>query len=227
MVVNAKKSKKPKKGAKLEPTEPDVTAKHKNITRLQGAGRRAQGWWVRVYRTVDDKQKCYSKLFSDSHYQGSDVTALTAAIAWRQQTLKACPAPATGGRREAPKPPGYGTVRRVQSSYRPRPVNGKAQERKFYYAWVVWIRIEDGRSAGTKWSITRWGEQGAYERAMKWCKQVRKDLKARLNIKRLPSMSIEPVSKGPEDVVHIKAGVSYCGDVAELTPRKVNERKAS
>jgi hypothetical protein len=134
-------------------------ARHQNITRMDYA--RAHGWWVRIYRNCAGKQKnCLSQLFSDGVY-GGKRKALVAAIAWRDQMLELLPAKKQSG---ALRPPGYGYVVRYQGSNR----------------WTAWLRTEGRGVKSTRYSIARWGADGAYDKAAAWLKREQRAVRARL-----------------------------------------------
>ncbi len=133
--------------------------RHPNITRMDYA--RTHGWWVRIYRNCDAKQKnCTSQMFSDSVY-GGKRKALARAIAWRDEMLALLPPKKRSG---AARPPGYGYVVSYEGSRR----------------WTAWLRTEGRGAKSTRYSIDKWGDDGAYEKAAAWLKREQRFVRERL-----------------------------------------------
>ena len=134
-------------------------ARHPNITRMDYG--RTRGWWVRIYRNCDAKQKnCMSQMFSDGVH-GGKRRALARAMAWRDQMLELLPPKQQSG---ALRPPGYGYVVRYQGSNR----------------WTAWLRTEGRGCKSTRYSIDKWGDDGAYDKALAWLKREQRSVRARL-----------------------------------------------
>jgi len=155
----------------------------KGISRIDSNS--THGWFVRGYRNG----KTYSKLFSDSKWGGRDK-AYKAAEAHRDQLvehLKTIPA--------EPK-----TRRMIQSNSRnssgilgvcrtaKKSANGKVNE-----CYSVSWRPVPGVQKCTSFSIRKYGEQGAFERAVAHRKKMLKEIQA--NRKRAQRQSKPPRRK--------------------------------
>lgn len=126
---------------------------------------RTRGWLARVYRTVEGRQRCLSKLFSDGVY-GGYLEALAAASHWQSEQNGAWP-PASRVKRT----PGYGYVQKAVRSYR-----SSSGELRSYEAMEVWFWDAEGRANSTSWSIEKHGEDEATSRCEAWLERSRAEL---------------------------------------------------
>ena len=138
-------------------------ASRRNITRLDND--RSCGWWVRIYRTGRAGKVCTSKLFSDG-VNGGKRKALAAAMAWRDRALRKLRKPLRGGS-PGLLDPGYGYVRRTEIVRRV----------ESHPVWSAWIRIGGRRCKATSYSVTKWGERGAHDKAEQWLRRQRRALR--------------------------------------------------
>lgn len=154
------------------------------ITRLDY--KRSRGWWVRLYEGT----LCHSKLFSDRSH-GGRISALIAAKAWRDKTLREI-----DKRGRARRKPG-----RVPSLEHPRNTSGVAgvqrhtKDRGTDRQCVVWTAIwfSEGRRRSKSFSVRRYGYRGAYL----WAAYVRaRALHQKIDLRRLvtppPPASLRP-----------------------------------
>lgn len=128
---------------------------------------RTRSWWVRIYRSPPKRPRAprgtgprprpirilaAQKSFSYIKY-GSKAKALEAAMLWRDAELPRHTTPT----RLAKRPAGTGYVARGWRTY----VHRRTGEQIHYPVWKGWIRLRDGKSAQTHYSIPKWGDEGA------------------------------------------------------------------
>lgn len=137
----------------------------KYITRFEFG--RSHGWWVRFQRVGPDKV-AISKFFSDAVHSGRHK-ALAAAFTWRDEQLKKLD---LRPRKSLERGDGY--IRLSTRFFRSR--QGKASAR--YLVWEAWIRLgkKANHNAQTSYSIERWTESGAKDKARKFFLEQRKAL---------------------------------------------------
>ncbi len=134
------------------------TVKHKNITRIDHPAKRTYGYFVRIQWNGERR----SKFFSDGVY-GDRLAALAAALEWRDSTEAVMGKPRTervvvGKIRSATGVPG---VRRR-----------KEGNTEYYEAtWVTTV----GKQGRTRFSIARYGEKRALQKARKVRQQREKE----------------------------------------------------
>ncbi len=117
---------------------------------------RARGWLVRVQRTVDGRQNCARRLFSDGVY-GGELQALEAATLWQREQQEGLPP------RSRKRLPGYGYVQRGVRRYRTT-----TGELRSYEAFVAWFWDDAERPSSTSWSIPEHGAAEAEARCHAW-----------------------------------------------------------
>jgi hypothetical protein len=127
---------------------------------------RARGWLVRVQRTVDGRQKCARRLFSDGVH-GGELGALDAAVLWQREQQEGYPP------RERKRLAGYGYVQRGVRRYR-----AASGELRSYEAFVAWFWDDAGRPSSTSWSIPEHGAEEAEARCLAWLENERAELGA-------------------------------------------------
>ncbi len=134
-----------------------------NITRMDYA--RTKGWWVRLY----DGDETLSRMFSDSKY-GSKTSALSAAIAFRDEQRRQRPEFATRRSRRFGDPsPG-----RIWRCWEWR----RAAQHE---VWKAYIKVKPGANRGvcqTTYSIDKYGSAEAKRLAEQWLEEKRKEQQA-------------------------------------------------
>lgn len=153
-----------------------------NILRVDYA--RTHGFRVTFNRTnAKGKKKATTKSFGDGRFGGDRTKAYRAALEWRNATEKLLPPKRKAGSGGDLKPPGYSYVKKM-------PVfvyDKKTGERSSYMAYVGFIRLEDQKNKGTKWSIPKWGDREAKRRCEAWEARQQAQLRERLRLARKKS----------------------------------------
>ena len=129
-----------------------------NIRRVDHDGSCTHCWRV----TVQRRTRVYVRNFSDNRHGGSQQ-ALEAAQVYRDTLIEAHPPlskPAYCAIRKKNNRSGISGLTRVD---RWELVRGRRQRRLF---WEAQWPIGEGRSQHKKFSITKYGEEGAYQRAL-------------------------------------------------------------
>lgn len=151
-----------------------------HITQLEY--QRTRAWWVRLYRSFPRRARAPSgtgprprpkrelaaqKSFPYARY-GSKAKALEAAIQWRDAQLPKHDAPPSRPyAKGAKRPAGTGYIKR---GWRTR-VHKRTGKRTRYEVWHAWIRLRDGKSASSHYSIEKWGDEGAHLLIRSWFAQ--------------------------------------------------------
>lgn len=150
-----------------------------HITQLEY--KRTRAWWVRIYRPVRRKARARpgagprprpkrtlaaQKSFPYARY-GSKAKALEAAIRWRDAELPKHDAPIRPYGKFSKRPVGTGYLKR---GWRTR-VHKRTGKRTRYQVWEAWIRLRDGKSAQSHYSIPKWGDEGARLLIQSWFSQ--------------------------------------------------------
>lgn len=147
------------KRAKLrDPSRSRARTPELGITRFDYGGSR--GWLARVYRMEGERKRAHQKLFSDSKF-GGRKGAFEAARRWRRATERALPRQQQHSTRATPV--GHHYLKRMQIHWTDR-----VGERRSFFAWVAFVKLDGGRHACTRWSIDKWGTRRAKRYAQQW-----------------------------------------------------------
>lgn len=134
----------------------------KYITRYDYDG--SHGYWVRIQRRLGKGEKplVISQFFSDSVYNGKAL-ALKAAKIFRDAAVETAPPPKQARHQPEGVTNDYGYVRRGVITVKAR--DGSRQKKPVFEGWY---RSAQGKVSKAKYSIEKWGEDGAEAKANAW-----------------------------------------------------------
>ncbi|MDR4470336.1 MAG: hypothetical protein MRJ68_18900 [Nitrospira sp.] len=139
-----------------------------HIYRIDHDGSRTYSWFV----TVQRRGRVYRRHFTDSLY-GGKRKALEAAKVYRDNLLT-CLRPLTRPEvcriRKRNNRSGVSGITRIDAWEKNR---GRAQRRRY---WLAQWPIGGGKARKKKFSIARYGERGAFQRALRARRQALKSL---------------------------------------------------
>lgn len=121
------------------------------ITRIDSARSGSYGWQVRLMR----QGQRYGKFFSDSSYSNDSQRALLTAKKWRDALLKELSNQRHASIHQRNHSGVVGVVRITVKT-----------AKKSYYFWQATWHPQPGQRVCVKFSILRYGEQGAFDRAV-------------------------------------------------------------
>jgi len=134
------------------------TTAHRNIQRIDNESNRTHAWLVVVQR----RGKIYSKMFSDGRH-GGKRKALQAAVAYRDKLIQRHPPLSKKAFVSILKKnnrSGVPGVCRIESI---TPLRDGSESCRVY--WVASWAISYKRNRQIKYSVDRYGEEGAFKRA--------------------------------------------------------------